>query len=151
MQYDDVTSYSACPVRESVVFPFPSQTVAFLLEVKCGLMYKDQGVGTVVTNVVRPLHYWVRRWGRLKSKKKIYCIYCSLQGCDKTKKLQSEDELAVNIYRRESVASLALKFQKAGCQNIHLDILKADFVKRNKCASLGTYSRLPITRTFKGN
>ena len=43
------------------------------------------------------------------------------------------------VYRREeNAASLALKFLRAGCQNIHLNILKADFVKRNKCASLGT-------------
>ena len=132
MHYDDVTSYSACPVRESVVFPFPSQTVASLLEVKCGPMYKDQGVGTVVNNVVRPLHYRVRRWGRLKSKKKSIISIVACKVVTRQKKLQSEDELAVNIYRRESVASLALKFLKAGCQNIHLDILKADFVKRNK-------------------
>ena len=37
-------------------------------------MYKDQGVGTVVNNVVRLLHYRVRRWGRLKSKKKSIII-----------------------------------------------------------------------------
>ena len=53
----------------------------------------------------------------------------------------------MNIYRRESVASLALKFLKAGCQNIHHDILKADFVKRNKCASLGTYFEISIRLT----
>ena len=35
-----------------------------------------------------------------------------------------------------SFFNLALKFLKAGCQNIHLDILKANIVKRNKCASL---------------
>ena len=45
------------------------------------------------------------------------------------------DELAVNVYRREeNAASLAVKFLKTGCRNIHLDILKADLVKRNKCA-----------------
>ena len=49
------------------------------------------------------------------------------------------DELAVNVYRREeNAASLAVKFLKAGCRNIHLDILKADFVKRNKRATLRT-------------
>ena len=49
------------------------------------------------------------------------------------------DELAVNVYgREENAASLAEKFLKAGCRNIHLDILKADLVKRNKCATLGT-------------
>ena len=49
------------------------------------------------------------------------------------------DELAVNVYRREEhAASLAVKFLKAGSRNIHLDILKADFVKRNKRATLGT-------------
>ena len=37
------------------------------------------------------------------------------------------------------LVSLVLKFLKAGCKNINLNILKADFVKRNKCASLGTY------------
>ena len=43
------------------------------------------------------------------------------------------DELAVNVYRREeNAASLAVKFLKAGCRNIHLDILNADLVKRNK-------------------
>ena len=49
------------------------------------------------------------------------------------------DELAMNVYKREeNAASLAGKFLKAGCRNIHLDILKADFVERNKCATLGT-------------
>ena len=36
----------------------------------------------------------------------------------------------LNVYRKEeNAASLALKFLKAGCQNIHLDVLKADFVQ----------------------
>ena len=58
------------------------------------------------------------------------------------------DELALNVYRRkENAAALVLKFLKAGCQNIHLNILKADCVKRNKCASLGTYFEISIHLT----
>ena len=60
------------------------------------------------------------------------------------------DELALNVYRREeNAASLALKFLKAGCQNIHLNILKADFVKRNKCASLAFEISIRLTRLPK--
>ena len=52
------------------------------------------------------------------------------------------DELALNVYRREgNAASLALKFLKGGCQNIHLYILKADFVKGTNAIASG--------RTFK--
>ena len=58
------------------------------------------------------------------------------------------DELALNVYRREeNAASSVLKFLKVGCQNTHLNILKADFVKRNKCASLGTYFEISIRLT----
>ena len=48
------------------------------------------------------------------------------------------DEWAVNVYRKEeNAASLALRFLKACCQNIHLDILEANLGNGTKCASLG--------------
>ena len=48
---------------------------------------------------------------------------------------ESVDELALNISRREeNAASLALKFLKPGCQNIHLwaNILKADICEKEQ-------------------
>ena len=48
------------------------------------------------------------------------------------------DEWAVNVYRKEeNAASLALRFLKACCQNIHLDILEANLGNGTNVLVLG--------------